>query len=143
MRSATDVSGVASFSAKRSSLWIHRRGVASPSKATRLVVDLASLDRRGPIVEKLYEVPDEARLCLATLAEHDEVVRGDDAPFESREDGFPIADYRREERLLPAELAEQVGAHLLLDRPVGIAGGLELAQGSGTLHRVSLRAVER
>ena len=96
MRSAIDVSGVASFSPKRSSRCTHSIGVSSPvlgdevagvlrHRVVRVVVDLAAGDDRHPLVEQAGERADHAGLGLAALAEEDHVVAGEQRVLELRQ----------------------------------------------------------
>ena len=128
MRSAIDVSGVASFSPKRRSRCTHSIGVSSPRSATStrawcetgsygIVVDLAAGDDRHPLVEQVDERADHAGLRLATLAEEDDVVRGEQRVLELRAGRCPRSRRRRRRPASPAAIArDRVLAHLLLDR---------------------------
>ena len=127
MRSAIDVSGVASFSPKRRSRCTHSIGrvVAAlgdeharvvRDRVVRVVVDLAARDDRHPLVEQRGERPDHAGLRLAALAEEDHVVAGEQRVLELRDDGVLVADDAVDERLALRRSRDRVRPHLFLDR---------------------------
>ena len=113
MRSAIEVSGVASFSPKRR-VAVHpvdRRVVAVlgdevagvlRDRVVRVVVDLAAGDDRHPLVEQAGERADHAGLGLAALAEEDHVVAGEQRVLELRQDGVLVAEHAVDERLARA-----------------------------------------
>ena len=116
MRSAIEVSGVASFSPKRSSRCTHSIGVSSPSsvdqvagvpadRGVRIVVDLAAGDDRHPLVEQAGERADDARLGLAALAEEDDVVTGEQCVLQLRHDRVLVAEHAVEQRLAGGDRA--------------------------------------
>ena len=102
MRSATLVSGVASFSLYRSSRCRHATGRASPSSAARrrdstviglerVLPELGAVDDRRPLVEQPDEAAQQAGLALPALAEEDDVVAGEQGALELRDDGLAEA----------------------------------------------------
>ncbi len=104
------MSGVASFSPKRSVRCFQATGVSSPSSAAsawqrpqigrvRMVVDLATGDNRGPLVEQAEQRADQPGLALTAFAEQDEVVSGEQRALDLGDDGVVEADDAREGRL--------------------------------------------
>ena len=57
-----------------------------------MVVDLAALDGRSPLVEQPAEGADKPGLALAALPEQDDVVPGDEGALEVRQDGLAESD---------------------------------------------------
>jgi hypothetical protein len=98
-----------------------------------MVVDLAAGDDRGLLVHELHQVADQPGLGLASFAEQDEIVAGEDPSLERRKHGIVEPDHAGEQRLTLAQLRQEVVAKLLLQRPVGVAGRAELADRG--LHR--------
>jgi hypothetical protein len=96
-----------------------------------MVVDLAARDDRNHLVQQADHVPDQAGLRLAPLAQHDDVVPGQDPPLQGGEDRVVEADDRREQLLALRQSSQQVLAELFLDAAIGIAGGAKLADGGG------------
>jgi hypothetical protein len=99
-----------------------------------VVVDLAARHDGDPVVQKIDEGADQPGLGLAPLAEEDDVVAGEDAPLQRREHRVREAHDGFEHRLLGAEPAGEVGAELLLDGAVGVAGGSKLGESGGQSH---------
>ncbi len=98
IRSATEVSGVASFSAYRSSRWRHDTGRSSPScvgppsrlrrdRVVGVLAELAALDHGRPLVQQPHQRAQQPGLPLPPLAEQDDVVPGDERTLELGYDG--------------------------------------------------------
>ena len=149
MRSAIDVSGVASFSPKRESR-LHpfdRRVVAVLAdeiarvlrhRLVGVVVDLRTRDHRQPLVEQRDERADHAGLRLAALAEEDDVVAGEQRILELRQHGVLVAEHAGEQRLAVLDLRDGVAPDLLLDRDRLPSGLAQLTEGGGTRHSANL-----
>jgi hypothetical protein len=127
IRSAIDVSGVASFSPKRRSRWTHfdRCVVAALGDevagvrrhgCVRVVVDLAARDDRHPLVEQRHERANHAGLRLAALAEEHHVVAGEHRVGELRDDGVVVPITPSTSGSPFASTAHRVGTELFLDR---------------------------
>ena len=108
-------------------------------RVVRMVVDLAPGDRGRLLVQELDDLADQAGLGLPPLAEHHEVVTGEQAAFEHREHGFAEPHDLREQRRAAAEPFEQVRAELFLDAPIREPGRSELGDRRGQ-HGPSLAA---
>ena len=104
IRSAIDVSGVASFSPKRKSRCTHSIGrvVASLGdqvagvaghRPVRVVEDLRAGHEGDPLVEQAGEAADDAGLGLAPLAEEDHVVAGEQGVLQLGQDGVLVAEH--------------------------------------------------
>ena len=140
IRSATDASGVASFSEKRRSRPIHSIGVSSPFSATS-ARQRAQIGESGEsltshpatigicVVEQLDELADQPRLRLPALAQDDHVVSGEDRAFQTRQHGVVVADDPGDERLVRAQSRDEVLTELVLDGLVAPAGSDELSEG--------------
>ncbi len=84
----------------------------------------------------------DAALGLPALPEQDDVLAGQDRVLELRQDGLVVAEDAGQEWLPVADLLQQVGPQLLLDRPRPIARGAQLAESqvgrllvAGSCHR--------
>nr|BFE83629.1 hypothetical protein GCM10020093_062300 [Planobispora longispora] len=93
-----------------------------------MVVDLAAVHDRGPLVEQPGDGADEPGLALAALAQQDEVVPGEKRPLQLGQDGVVEADDAREPRLPRPEAGQEVLADLGLDGAVDMATRAKLAQ---------------
>ncbi len=109
-------------------------------RVVRVVVHLAPGDRGRLLVQELDDLPDQAGLGLPPLAEHHEIVAGEQAAFEHREHGVPEPDDLREQRRAAAQPLEQVRAELFLDAPIREPGRSELGDRRGQRHDPSLAA---
>ena len=83
-----------------------------------MVVDLAALDGRGPLIEQPGQGPDQPGLTLAAFAEQDDVVPGDQGPLEVGQDGLVEPDDAGEGILSGPHHGEQVLPYLCLDAAV-------------------------
>ena len=143
IRSPTLVSGVASFSPYRSLRCRHPTAQAvaelgvqpAAARADRhlgVVVDLAAVDDRRPLVEQGHQGADQPGLALAALAEQHDVVAGEQRALQGRQDGLVEPDDALEPGLAGPQQLEQVLADLGLHGAVSVAGGAQLAErGSG------------
>ena len=77
------------------------------------------------------EHAEDARLGLPAQAEEEQVVAGQDAVDDLRDNGLAVPADAGEELLAGAELADEVLAHLILDREEAVTGLAELADGGG------------
>ena len=82
----------------------------------RVVVDLAALDDRHPLIEQSHEPADDARLGLAALTEEHDVVPREQRVRELRDHGVVVSDHAVDERSAAREHAHGVGPDLVLDR---------------------------
>ena len=151
IRSATEVSGVASFSAYLSSRCRQVTGRSSPSslgpaaglgrdRLERVLAELGAVDDRGPLVQQADQRAQQAGLALAALAEQHDVVAGDQRPLE-------LGDHRGLEavqagpRVLPGgQLRQQVAADLRSQGRELVAALAELSDGGcgGSRHVFTL-----
>jgi hypothetical protein len=99
-----------------------------------VVVDLAARHDGDLVVQKVDEGADQPGLGLAPLAEENDVVAGEDAPLQRRQNRVREPHDGSEHRLLGPEAAGEVGAELLLDGAVGVAGGSKFGEGGGQSH---------
>ena len=83
-------------------------GTAGAAGRVRVVVDLAALDDRRPLVQQAGQRADQPRLALAALTQQDHVVPGDDRALEVRQHGLAESDDARERGLTGAQVLEQV-----------------------------------
>src|SRR5262249_24016963 len=97
-------------------------------RSVRMVVDLASGDGGGPLVEQAGQRPDQPGLTLAALAEQDDVVSGDQSPLQVRADRVVEAQDAGEWILGSPQPGDQVLPHLVLDAAVAVAARAQLAQ---------------
>jgi hypothetical protein len=93
------------------------RAAAGAQRRRRVVVNFAARHDRDSLVEQIDEAAQDARLRLAAQAEQDEIVAREDRVDELRHDGVVVADDAREKRLARPELAHEVVADFLFDRP--------------------------
>src|SRR4029077_3643278 len=105
---------------------------ASADRTERMIVHLAAGDGRDGLVKEVDDRANEPGLRLAALAQEDQIVPREDAPFETGQDRVVESEDPREELLAELEPVEEVGAELLLDGAVRIPGGPEFAE-SGRL----------
>ena len=89
---------------------------AAADRRVRVVVDLASGDRRDGVVEQRDERADEPGLGLAALAEQHHVLAGEDRVLDLRDDRIVVAADPAEQLLVVAQLADEVAAKLGSDR---------------------------
>ena len=126
IRSAIEVSGVASFSEKRESRWTQWRGVASPSlldqvagrtgdRVVGIVPDLGSGHLRDPFVEQRGQGPDDPGLGLAPLAQEDDVVAGQEGVLQLGQDGVLEAEDPLHQGQAGGDPAGRVAPDLLVD----------------------------
>ena len=80
-------------------------------------MDFAARDDGNPLVQQFDEGAQDAALRLTAQAEQNEIVSGEDGVDELRNDRLVEADDAGEESFARAQLAYQVVADLLLDRP--------------------------
>ena len=83
-----------------------------------MVVDLAALDGRSPLIEQPGQGPDQPGLTLAAFAEQDDVVPGDQGALEVGQDGLAEPDDAGEGILSGPHHDEQVVPYLFLDAAV-------------------------
>ena len=74
-------------------------------------------------------------LALAALAEQHEVVSGDQRPLELRQHGVLEAEDAGPDVAALGQRGQQVLPDLLLDAPLPMAGGAQLADGAGQIVR--------
>jgi len=104
-------------------------------------VDLAPGDDGHLLVEQLDQAAQDPALRLAAEAEQDEIVSGQNRVDELGDDRLVVPDDAGKERLAPLQLANQVVADLLPDRPRRPAGVLaEIAERGNGRHGPILSA---
>jgi hypothetical protein len=111
---------------------------ARAHRCRRVVVDLAALDDRGPLVEQGADGAHQAGLALAALPEEDEVVAGEQGALELGQHGVVEADDAGERGLARSKSEEEVLAELGLDGARAVAGVAEGTQGCGSAHGFSV-----
>ena len=122
------------------------RGVVAPigdqtparlaDRGEGVVAQVAARQGGDGLVEQFDELAQEPRLALAARAEQEQVVAGEDGVNHLGQYRVVVADQAGQDRLAPAELAEEVAPHLLLDRDGAVARRAERADGLGEGHRV-------
>ena len=116
---------------------------AGAHRRVGVVVDLAAVDDRGPLVEQRDEGADEARLALAALAEEYEVVSGKQGALQGRQHGRVEADDAGEAGLAAAHLGEEVLADLGAHGAVLVSGGAQGAEGGRSIRMCHSSTVRR
>ncbi len=140
IRSATLVSGVASFSAYRSSRCRHSTGRSSPSSAARrfdswVIGSKGCSPSSAPAITGVHSSSrptmraQQPGLALAALAEQHHVVAGDQGPLELRDDGVLEAVQTWPRVTALAQGGEQVVADLGAQGLGHVARRAELADG--------------
>src|SRR5690606_12149837 len=107
---------------------------ASAGGRVRVVVDLAAVDDRGPLVEEPGDGADEPGLALAALTEQDQVVTGEQRPFEMGQDSVVEAHDAREPGFACTEPGQQVLADLGFDGAMNVAALSQLAKNTRQMH---------
>jgi hypothetical protein len=79
-----------------------------------VVVDLAARHDGDLLVQKVDELPQDARLALAAQSQEDEVVPRQQGVLDRRDDGLLIPDDARKQRAPLLHPADEVETHLLL-----------------------------
>ena len=95
--------------------------------------DFGAVEHGGGIVEEGGEGADNAALGLATLAQQDDVLAGQDCILEGGNDGLIEALDAGEEGATLSYACNEVLAHLLADRAGGVATGAKLGQRLGAI----------
>jgi len=115
-------------------------------RVERRIVDWAAVDHRHERVEQRGEAADDPALRLASLAEENHVVSGEDRVLDVGDHRIVVADDAGKDAFLPPESCEEVAPHLLADRQHPVSRNLELTQRArcvGTVHEPPLpRVVE-
>jgi hypothetical protein len=96
-----------------------------------MVVDLAALDDRSPLIKQPAEGADQPGLTLAALPEQDEVVPGDQGALQVRQHGLPEPHDAGEGVLPGSHLGEQVLPYLVLDAAVLVTARAQLGHRGG------------
>src|SRR5439155_17397330 len=96
-----------------------------------VVVQLGARDGRDPWIEECNQRTGDAALGLPTLAEQDHVLARQDSVLDLGQDRLVVAKDPRQQRLAAADLVEQVGPHLLLDRARPPPRAAQLTEGRG------------
>ena len=99
------------------------------TRGVGVVVDLASGDDRGPLVEQTDQGADHPGLALPPFAEQHEVVAGEQRALDLRGDRLVEADDSRQGGLARGEPGDQVLPDLGLDVAVHVPDGPQLAEG--------------
>src|SRR5262249_14956995 len=93
---------------------------ARTNRGVRVVVYLAALDGRGPVVEQPGHRADQPGLPLAALAEQDDVVPGDERALDVRQDTLVEPDDAGKPVLPGPHPREQGLSYFLLDASVDV-----------------------
>ena len=101
---------------------------AGADRRVGVVVDLAAVDDRRPLVEQAADRADQPGLALAALAEQHEVVAGEQRALDVGQHRLVEADDAGKPRLARPQPGEQVVADLDLDRFLDMAGGTKRAE---------------
>jgi hypothetical protein len=95
-------------------------------------VHLRTLDHRDLVVEQLDQASDQPGLALTALAQHDDVVAGQNRSFQSRDDRVVVSDDPGEELDSGPHLCDEVVAKLFFHAPLGPTRGLQVSEGART-----------
>ncbi len=109
----------------------------SRHRVVRVVVDLAAGDNRHPLVEKIGEAADHARLGLTAFAEEDHVVTGEQRILELRHHGLFVTEHAGEQRLSGRDALHRIETDLLLDGTRHPSGCPQFANRRGKSGRLS------
>ena len=107
---------------------LHALPGGGQDRLERALVEVAAGDHGRVLVQEAGQRAQDARLGLAAQAEQDEVVPRQDRVDDPGQHGLVVADDAWKQRLVRVQAGEQVGAQLLLDRALPVAGCLELAE---------------
>jgi len=102
---------------------------------------LRSVDHRGPLVEQANHRTQQPGLALPALAQQDDVVTGDQGPFQLWQHGAAEAVHAGPRVLAGGQLGEQVVADLGVQVPVHVAGRAQFTKrsdGRGFAHNLTL-----
>src|SRR5262249_41100037 len=94
-----------------------QRFTASADRAVGIVMDFAAGDEWRPFVEQRGEQADQPCLRLSAQTEQDEVVPGEDRVDHLWEHGVVIAHEARGQGFTALDLADQVLADFVFNRP--------------------------
>ena len=95
---------------------------ADGDRVVRVLADLRPRDHRRPLVEQPGQRAQQPGLALTALAEHDDVMAGDERPFELRQHGGFEADDARPGIVAGPEFGQQVVPDLVLHAAQPMAG---------------------
>ena len=81
-----------------------------------IVIYLAVLDYRNLVIQQMRQAANQARLRLASFAEKDHVVAGEDRVFKLWNDRMAVTDYAGKQLFAGLHLRDEILSHLLPDR---------------------------
>src|SRR5260370_29968032 len=93
-----------------------------------MIVDLAALDGRGPLIEQPAQGADQPGLTLAASPEQDDVVPGDQGALEVGQRGLPEPDDAGKGILPGPHHGEQILPYLSLDTAVYVPARAQFAE---------------
>src|SRR5205814_7326687 len=120
------------------SLGRHSVPACAADRRIWIVVDLAAVDYRDLSIQQAGQRSDQPALGLAALTKKDDVLARQDGVLDLGNDGSLEADDAGEQLLARLDLADQVLAHLLLDRKDTVLTLSELGEGPGLLQWIPL-----
>ena len=101
----------------------------------RVLAQFGAGDHRRPLVKQPDQRAQQPGLALAAFAEQDEVVAGDQRPLQLRQDGVVEAQDAWPDLVAVGQRGQQILADFLLDSPLTMAGGTQLADRAGQIAR--------
>ena len=103
----------------------------------RRVINFATFDHCNALIEQSGQRAQDARLCLPSQTEKDDVVFGEDGVVQRRNHRAVVAVNAGKGSLTAGDFRQQVLAHFLFDRSDFVAGVSQLAQRMDIGHVVS------
>ena len=92
---------------------------ARPAKGrVRIVMDFASCDVGRLRIEQASKCPQDSTLCLATQAQQNEIVAGEDRVHQLWDHGIVIADDARKYRAVSLQASDQIFAQFVLNSTI-------------------------
>ena len=104
-------------------------------RGVRMLAQFGALDHRRPLVEQAGQRAQQPRLALSAFAEQHDVVAGDQGPLQLRKHGVLEAEDAGPRVAALGQRGQQVLPDLVLDAPLAMAGGTQLADGPGQIIR--------
>ena len=104
-------------------------------RRVRVLTQLGARDHRRPLVEQAGQRAQQPRLALTAFAEQHDVVAGDQSALQLRKHGVLEAQDAGPRVAALGQRGQQVLPDLVLDAPLAMAGGTQLADGPGQIIR--------
>ncbi len=92
-------------------------------------------DHRRPLVKQPDQRTQQPGLALTAFTEQDEVMARDQRPLHLRQNGVVEAQDARPDVVAFGQRGQQILADFLLDSPLTMAGGAQLADRAGQIAR--------